>query len=92
MTTTIQVRTNPKTKKSAQKILEKMGLDLSTAINMYLMQIVQKQRIPFDIEILTENGMTVEEELRILKEVEWAKKHGKRFNSARELHKDIMGK
>ena len=92
MTATIQVRTNPKTKKSAQKILEKMGLDLSTAINIYLMQIVQKQRIPFDIEILTENGMTVEEELRMMKEAEWALKHGKRYDSTKEMFRDILGK
>lgn len=88
MTTTIQVRSNAKVKKSAQHVLEKLGLDLSTAINMYLVQIVEKQGIPF--EIITENGMTPAQEAKILKEIEWAKKHGKRYRSAKELHDAIL--
>ena len=82
------MRTNPKTKKSAQKILEKLGLDLSTAINMYLVQIIVKQGIPF--EILTENGYTVDEERKILQEIAWAKKHGKRYNSTKAMFEDIL--
>lgn len=87
---TLHVRTNEKRKKSAQQILDKLGLDLSTAINMYLVQIIVKQGIPF--EILTENGFTVEEEKKILKEIAWAEKHGKRYRSAKELHDDILKK
>ncbi len=86
--TTIQVRTKEKTKKAAQRILESLGLDLSTAINIYLVQIIEKKGIPF--EILTENGMTPAEEREILKEMEWALTHGKRYASAREMHKDIL--
>lgn len=88
--TTIQVRTPEKTKKNAQKVLGKLGLDLSTAINIYLVQIIEKQGIPF--EIVTENGFTPAEERKILKEMAWAKKHGKRYRSAKELHDDILKK
>lgn len=88
MTTTIQVRTNQATKKTAQLILEKLGLDLSTAINIYLVQIIEKQGIPF--EVVTENGMTPAEEEKILKELAWAKKHGKRYASAKALHDAIL--
>ncbi len=88
MTSTIQVRTNPATKKSVQRILSKLGLDLSTAINMYLMQIIVKKGIPF--EILTVNGMTPAQERKILREEAWALKHGKRYASAREMHEDIL--
>lgn len=86
--TTIQVRTQEKTKKAAQLILGKLGLDLSTAINIYLVQIIEKKGIPF--EILTENGMTVAEEDEILKEIAWAKKYGKKYSSAKELHEAIL--
>lgn len=85
---TIQVRTDERTKKSAQRILDKLGLDLSTAINIYLVQIIEKQGIPF--EILTENGMTPAQEKKILQEMEWAKKHGKRYKTAKEMHDDIL--
>lgn len=88
--TTIQVRTKEKTKKNAMQILQKLGLDLSTAINMYLVQIIVKKGIPF--EILTENGMTPAAERKILKEIEWAKKYGKRYASAEAMHKDILKK
>ncbi|OIO52923.1 hypothetical protein AUJ46_06645 [Candidatus Peregrinibacteria bacterium CG1_02_54_53] len=88
MTTTIQVRTNQATKKTAQLILEKLGLDLSTAINIYLVQIIEKQGIPF--EVVTENGMTPAEEKKILKEIVWAKRHGKRYASAKALHDAIL--
>ncbi|MDB4978938.1 MAG: translation repressor RelB [Candidatus Peribacteria bacterium] len=86
--TTIQIRTNEKIKASAQQILGKLGLDLSTAINMYLVQIIEKKGIPF--EILTKNGLTAAQEKEILKEIEWTKTHGKSYSSARELHKDIL--
>ena len=86
--TTIQVRTDEKTKKTAQQILHKLGLDLSTAINIYLVQIVEKQGIPF--EIVTENGFTLAEEAELLKEIDWAKKHGRRFKTAKALHKAIL--
>lgn len=89
MTSTIQVRTDAKVKKHAQSILNKLGLDLSTAINIYLVQIIEKGGIPF--EVLTENGLTLAEEKAILKEIEWAKKHGKRYSSTKEMFKDILG-
>lgn len=86
--TTIQIRTKEKTKKAAQRILETLGLDLSTAINIYLVQIIEKKGIPF--EILTENGMTAAEEREILNEMESALKHGRRYASAKEMHRDIL--
>ena len=86
--TTLQVRIDEKTKKSAQQILQKLGMDLSTAINIYLVQIIEQHGIPFPI--LTENGMTRSDELKILKEIAWAKKHSKSYKSAKELHKAIL--
>ena len=84
---TIHVRTNDQRKKAVQQILDTLGIDLSTAINMYLVQIIVKQGIPF--EIVTENGLTPDEEKEILKEIAWAKKHGKRYSSPKEMFKDI---
>ena len=86
--TTVQVRTNEKTKKAAQKVLKELGLDLSSAINLYLVQIVKKKGIPF--QIITENGMTLETEMEILKEEREVRKNGKSYPSAKALHKAIM--
>lgn len=69
---TIQVRIDPKTKKEANKILNKIGLDMSSAIKVYLSQIVISQGIPFSL--LTENGLTIQQEREILKASEEAKR------------------
>ncbi len=90
MTTTIQVRTDQGTKKAAQQILQALGLDLSTAINIYLVQIIEKHGIPFPI--VTENGLSEETEKSILKDLETAKKSRKSFSSAKSMHRAILSK
>ena len=90
MTTTIQVRTNAKAKNAARRILEKQGMNLSTAVNIYLLKIIEKNGIPF--EIVTENGMTVAAERKLLKEAAWAMKYGQRYDSAKEMQEDILRK
>ena len=47
--TNINIRTDSELKAKAQSILTDLGLDLSTAINVFLNQIVYKQGIPFVI-------------------------------------------
>lgn len=86
--TTIQIRTEDGTKKAAQLILSKLGLDLSTAINIYLFQIIEKNGIPFDI--VTENGLSPAEELMILKDIKSARKSKKKYSSAKSMHKAIL--
>jgi len=68
----IQIRIDEKTKKDAQKVLEEIGLDLSSAIKIYLKQIVLLKRIP--MKLLTKNGLTEKQEKAILKASEEAKK------------------
>jgi len=48
--TNINVRTDSELKSKAQAILDDLGLDLSTAINVFLKQIVYKEAIPFEID------------------------------------------
>ena len=61
----IHVRVNDKIKSSANKVLTKIGLDMSSAIKLYLNQIVITQGIPF--RLITENNLTVRQEMEILK-------------------------
>lgn len=85
---TIQVRTNDKTKKKAQRVLKNLGMDLSSAINLYLVQIVISESIPFPI--LTENGMTLAKEKELLRAIASARRSKKTYSSAREAHEAIM--
>ena len=50
--------TDPLTKKRARKVFERMGLDLSTGLNMYLHYVAVHGRIPFEPE-LPESGRKV---------------------------------
>ena len=45
--TTLSIRIEEKTKRDASKTLEAMGLDLSSAVKMFLNQVVIEQGIPF---------------------------------------------
>jgi len=47
--TAITFRTNSKTKADAQKVFAGLGLDLSTALNIFLVKAVRTKSIPFDI-------------------------------------------
>ena len=51
-TTNINVRADSEIKSKAQEIFASLGLDMSTAINMFLRQTVRQNDIPF---ILTTN-------------------------------------
>ncbi len=67
----IQLRIDDKTKDSAKKVLDEIGIDMSSAIKVYLRQIVINKGIPF--KLITENGFTPEEERTILKSSEEAR-------------------
>ncbi len=47
--TNINIRTDSELKAKAQSILEDLGLDMSTAINVFLNQLVYRQGIPFEV-------------------------------------------
>ena len=88
--TTIQVRTDKHLKKEAMKILKKLGLDLSTAVNMFLVQVKLRKAIPF--EVRTENGFTPTQEEEILQALKSARRSKKGYSSAKALHRAILGK
>jgi DNA-damage-inducible protein J len=86
MNTTINIRIDKKTKAEAQKTLEAMGMDLSSAIKIFLKQVIVEDCLPFRPNKI--GGLT---RAQMDKEVEYALKHGKRYNTAEEMSKDILG-
>ena len=55
--TTINIRTNSELKTQAQTLLNMLGIDMTTAINMFLRQIVLKKAIPFEISAQSSVGI-----------------------------------
>ncbi len=88
--TTIQIRIDEKTKAGAKKVFKKMGLDVSSGIKMYLSRVAQDKSIPFVLR--TENGYTPEQERQLIRETEYAKKHGKRYYSVDEIMQEFFPK
>ncbi len=91
MTTAIQVRVDEKLKKEADLIFEDLGLDVPTAIRLFLKKVVASKSIPFELKSnITDNGFTKEFEEEILKASESKDQIGP-FKSAKSaisaLHK-----
>ena len=59
-TSTFSVRVDSQLKAAAEACLASMGLNMSTAINIYLRQIVKRQEIPFRITARIPNPDTME--------------------------------
>ncbi|MGK0456338.1 MAG: DNA-damage-inducible protein J [Zhongshania aliphaticivorans] len=55
---TLQVRLSDDLRTSADAVLEEIGLDMPTAIRLYLNKIVQTRSIPFTLEA---GGVVIEE-------------------------------
>jgi len=47
--TTMTIRVNSTTKRKAQQLFNELGLDMSTAINIFLKKSVREERIPFEL-------------------------------------------
>ena len=76
-------------KAKAQELFADFGLDLSTAINMFLRQSIRENSIPFSISRNVPNADTV----AAMREAEEMKKHPdqyKSYGSAVEMMEDIF--
>lgn len=79
---TVSFRTDSKTKAEAAQLFKDLGLDMSTAINMFLKQSIASNGIPF-----TPHRENISS-LRARAEVE--AREGKGFSSVRDLMEDLQ--
>ena len=57
-TTNINIRTDSAIKAQAESIFEAFGLNMSTAINMFLRQTIRENGIPFELKLDVPNETT----------------------------------
>ncbi len=77
-------------KRSAQELFADFGIDLTTAVTLFLKQAVREQRIPFEIKREVPNAET----RAALDEYEEMKKHPenyKRYSSFKEAMDEVLG-
>lgn len=86
--TQLQIRIDSKTKKEAKNIFDNIGIDMSSAIKLFLQQTINAKNIPF--EVRDENGMTLKNAQILQEAILDAENSSKSFNSADDLIKDIL--
>ncbi len=87
-TTNISIRMDAQLKKQAEAMLSDMGLNMTTAMNMFLRQVVRQGKIPFEIATDIPNAET----LAAIEEAEdmlSGKIPAKKYSSTKELFEDL---
>lgn len=56
--TNLNIRTDKEVKKAAEEIFEALGLNMTTAINMFLRRTIMEKGIPFDVKLNIPNSET----------------------------------
>lgn len=84
----IQIRIDSQTKNEARKILDTIGLDLSSAVKLFLKQIIIARNLP--CEIRDENGFTLKKAQELRESVADAKRSAKSFTSGKDLIKNVL--
>ena len=87
-TVNMSIRMDTELKKQADAMLADMGLNMTTAMNMFLRQVVRQGKIPFEIATDIPNAET----LAAMKEVDDminGKIPAKKYTSTDELFEDL---
>ena len=58
--TTMNIRVDSDIKNNAKEIFAELGMDLTTAVNIFLRQLIRHQGIPFELKISVPNKETIE--------------------------------
>lgn len=80
----VTARVDENVKKEAETLFKKMGLNMSTAMNLFLKKCILEQGIPFELKVPNE------ETLKVLDEVEKGIGLSKTFDSVDELIEDLQ--
>ncbi len=87
--TTINVNVDSKIKEEATNVLKNLGLNMSTAINMFLVQVIKTEGIPFEVKNNTYNMNLVE----AMAELQYIKEHPeeyKKYKTREDLKKSLL--
>jgi DNA-damage-inducible protein J len=58
--TNMNIRTDSEVKRQAQQIFESLGMDTTTAVNLFLRQVIRTRGIPFELKTDSLNEDTLE--------------------------------
>ena len=80
-TTTMTIRTDVDTKKNAQKLFKDLGMDMTTAVNIFFRQALRVNGLPFEVTAEKPNRETE----KVLIESAAGRNMSKRYHSVEEV-------
>lgn len=84
----IQICIDTKTKREAKKILDSLGIDMSSAIKLFFRQVINARNLPF--ELRGENGLTLRNAELLRESALSAQNSTKTFDSGAALLIDAL--
>ena len=87
-TVNMSIRMDTELKKQAEAMFADMGLNMTTAMNMFLRQVVRQGRIPFEIATDIPNAETVAA-IKEMDDMISGKIPAKKYSSTKELFEDL---
>ena len=88
-TTNINIRIEKKLKEQAENLFSELGMNMTTAFNIFVRQSVRQGKIPFEISLNMPNTETIE----AIKEVREMKKNpslGKAYTNVDKMMKELL--
>ena len=82
--TSMSIRLDSEVKEQAQQVFNNLGMDMTTAINIFLRQAIQYQGLPFDVR-LDENRKLLE----VLTDLDKNRNMSQSFESISDLMEDL---
>jgi DNA-damage-inducible protein J len=84
----IQIRIDAKTKQEAKKVLDSLGMDMSSAVKIFFRQIINTKNFPCELRDV--NGFTLRNAEILRKSIVSAKGQKKTFKDGSSLVKDAL--
>ena len=82
--TSMSIRLDSEVKEQAQQVFNNLGMDMTTAINIFLRQAIQYQGLPFDVR-LDENQKL----LQVVTDLDQNRNMSQSFESVSDLMEDL---
>ena len=82
--TSMSIRLDSEVKEQAQQVFNNLGMDMTTAINIFLRQAIQYQGLPFDVRLDESRNL-----LEVLTDLDQNRNMSQSFESVSELMENL---
>ncbi len=82
--TSMSIRLDSEVKEQAQQVFSNLGMDMTTAINIFLRQAIQYQGLPFDVRLDESRKL-----LEVLTDLDQNRNMSQSFESVSDLMEDL---